>query len=216
MSVGAMARRLLGSRFQPVGEFYRSLFMDIDKIAGFLAAQLPADARCVEVGGGDGMLTNAILQRRPDVHMTMIDVAAEIGAFLDPGLRDRVEMRADTSVNYLARAAPPLDAIIIADVVHHVPAMERQSFFANVRRLCLASGCRVLLVKDVEPGTPRGYLSLLSDWYVTGDRGVSLVPSRAMAALMRQSLAGMLAADIATVTPDPPNYCLVARLQARG
>jgi|tagenome__1003787_1003787.scaffolds.fasta_scaffold20958680_5 hypothetical protein len=215
MSAGTIARKLLGARFQPVGELYRSIFVDVDKIARFWAGHLPAGARCIEIGGGDGMMANALLRRRPDLSITMADVAQSVGAFLEERFAARTHVRPRTTVADLARETPRAEAIIIADVVHHVPAGGRESFFSDVRALCRASGCELLLIKDVEPGTLRGVLSLLSDRYVTGDREVSLLSTAEMVELVERALGGMLG-ELSTATPDAANYCIVANLKPEG
>jgi len=213
MTPGALARRLLGSRFRAVGEVYRRVFVDLNKVADAMAAELPPGARCLDVGGGDGALAEVLLRRRPDLRITLIDLAADVGGFLSPAARERVEIRPATPLSELTAEGRAFDAVILADVMHHVPVDARAGFLGDLRAFCAASGCRLLIVKDVEPGGVRARLSYLSDHFITGDRNVSLIAAATVRARLEATLGGELL-SVETTVPDAPNYCLVARLKA--
>jgi 2-polyprenyl-6-hydroxyphenyl methylase/3-demethylubiquinone-9 3-methyltransferase len=209
---GAVARKLLGPRFKTVGEFYRAVFVDLHAVAAAMDTQLPPGARCLDVGGGDGALADILLRRRADLRMTMIDLAPEIGGFLGDDVRDRVVVRPATALSRVTEEGGRFDALILADVMHPVPREARPGFLADLRAFCETSGCRLLILKDVEPGGLRARLSYLSDHHVTGDKGVSLIGAGALEAQLRAALGSQIEA-VEHGRPDPPNYCLTVRLR---
>ena len=79
-SPGQIARKLLGPAFKPVGEVYRRLFVNLERIVDVLERELPREATVLDIGGGDGALIDRLLFRRPDVKVTMCDIAPAIGA----------------------------------------------------------------------------------------------------------------------------------------
>ena len=65
MTPGQMVRRILGPRLFPiVGDFYRSLFVNLEKVVDSFPA-IPAGGHVLEVGGGHGQLLNHVLGRFP-------------------------------------------------------------------------------------------------------------------------------------------------------
>ena len=212
MPLGQLARRILGTRFQPIGELYRAIFVDIGKVAEAVSRAIPSGAHCLDVGGGDGMLVDALLRLRPDIRVTMTDIAPEIGGFIAPERRNRVKLRPATSLAELAGETLRFHAVLIADVLHHVPPDARSGFLRDLVAICARSGSRILVVKDIEPGSLRSVLSVLSDKYVTGDRAVSLVASPELRARLQDAFGPQRIAGFEVTYPDPPNYCAVARL----
>jgi len=65
------------------------------------------------------------------------------------------------------------------------------------------TGCRWVLIKDIQPGGLRARLAELGDHYITGDRQVRQLPPEAIL------LPGFERTELAM--PDDPNYCLVLR-----
>lgn len=200
---GQIARRLLGRHFRPIGDLYRRVFVNIDRIVAFLAAELPAGASILDIGGGDGAVVDQLLVRRPDLSITMCDLAPAIGAFLSDERREKVRLLAATAFTDVEGS---FDVVTIADVVHHVPVDQRDSFFASLAASCRRWGTCKIVVKDIEPGSWRAGLSLLSDWYVTGDRHVVLF---SRADLAEQAQRHFPQAKRVSAMPDWPNYAEV-------
>jgi len=198
MTPGQLARRFLGPAFQPVGEFYRQIFVDMAKVAVWIEGYLPPDAHVLDVGGGDGYLVNLLLDRRSDIRVTMSDIAPTIGTFISKANSNRVELLAGTDAS---KVRGRFDALTVADVLHHVPRAEREKFFAMLGDTAHRTGSSKILVKDIRPGNIRARLSLWSDLYVTGDKAVSLVTEdEILIPGFRCTVSAM---------PDYPNYCLL-------
>jgi len=194
---GQIVRRLLGPAFPPVGEAYRRIFVDMARVADWMASRLPENARVLDVGGGDGYAVQLLLNRRNDIAVTMTDVAANVGSFIRADCAHRVTLQPATDA---ATLSGPFDAITLADVVHHVPVAQREGFLAMLGELGTRCGARRIIVKDIRPQGLRAWLALVSDLYVTGDRTVVQLPEEAMV------LPGWTCVE--TAMPDFPNYCL--------
>jgi SAM-dependent methyltransferase len=203
MTVGRFARKILGPAFLPIGQAYRRIFVDMPKIVEVLAENLPCNAHVLDVGGGDGYVTNLLLEKRPDITFTMIDLAGEIGGFISTTNLERVALRPRTDLRDLSGA---FDALIMTDVLHHIPRDNRNAFLKHVSEASYRIGCNLILIKDIEPGHFRAFLSLLSDLLITGDSAVSLVRAHDI------QIPGFDVEWIAYT--DTPNYCIRFRRQS--
>jgi hypothetical protein len=212
MSPGQLARRLLGPRlFAPVGRAYRALFVDLEQVVDSFPP-LPPEGHVLEVGGGDGELLNVLLARHPRLQATLLDPRPDAGGGLLPGLRGRVRVLAATSLaGYLTLPDRPrnVDLVVLADVVHHVPAAERPDFLAQLGSLLHQQPAPPLVIKDVRRGGWRGRLSELSDRFVSGDRQARFLLEEEMEALVTANIPGVSGRRTALHARNPPNYCLV-------
>lgn len=211
MSPGRFVRNLLGDRHARVaGRWYRAIFVDMGKASAAIAAELPAGAQVLDVGGGDGQPLNCLLELRSDVRVTTIDVAAGVGRWIEARHLDRVTRIDSTSLQaYLASGRPLPDVLLLSDVMHHVPVSGRDAFLAGVAELVQRAPRLRIIVKDVEPGHWRATLGWLSDRYVTGDREVELISRNELIDAMRGACAGIRHRETALFAIDPPNYALV-------
>ena len=211
MSVGALARKVLGPRWFPrVAAGYRSLFVSVEKVADSVPA-LPPRAEILDVGGGDGAVLNALLRRLEDPRATMIDIGTRIGGALDGEWARRVRLLPGVSLRQYGEMehAPP-DLIVVSDVLHHVPPAERTQLFVDLRDF-VAGRRTILFVKDVEPGSWRAGLGYLADRYVSGDRGVSLISEKTVGSLLAEAFPDAAVSPTNLSERDPPNYALVCR-----
>jgi hypothetical protein len=206
---GALVRRLLGDRlFSHVVERYRSVFVNLDEVAACIPT-LPAGAEILDVGGGDGALLDRLLRIQPHVRATLVDQSPRVGLSLDERHRERVRLLASRAVSECAAVGvPPPQAIVISDVLHHVPPGQRLGFLREVAEFGQASA-RFVAIKEVAPEGWRARLGLLSDWYVTGDRHVELIAPEELVPLVLEAFPGFVARPTRLLERDAPNYCIV-------
>lgn len=211
MSPGRLARSLLGDRHSRIaGRWYRAIFVDMGEASTAIAAEIPPGAHVLDVGGGDGEPLNRLLELRADVRITTIDVAPGVGRWIQARHLDRVTRIDSTSLQaYLASGRPLPDVLLLSDVIHHVPAAERDAFLAVVAEALQRAPHLRIIVKDVEPGHWRATLGRLSDRYVTGDRHVQLVSRSELVDAMRRACAGIRHHETGLFGIDPPNYAVV-------
>ena len=209
MKLGPLIRRFLPQAVEVgLAKAYRSVFVDLDKVARHLSLALPKNANVLDIGGGDGDLLNRLFALRPDIRVTMVDIAASVGRFVQQRYGDRVRLEPGTTIqdHVLALATPEdkYDAAIIIDVMHHIPMAQREAFLRAVHNALVTGG--TLLVKDVEPGYFRAKLGCLCDRYISGDRGVTLVPADEVSALVSRIAPGCVALETGLFSEDRPNY----------
>lgn len=167
MALGPRIRAALGPLEEPIGRVYRGYFVDLARLAEEIRADGPADA-VLEVGCGEGSLTEQIAKCFPQSAITGIDVTPRVGR-LYRGDPTRAVFR-QASVEQIAEsAAAAYDVVVLADVLHHVSRENHQPLLQGIRRV-LRPGGR-LVVKEWEriPGVPHA-LAWLGDRFLTGDR----------------------------------------------
>ena len=132
----------------------------IERIAATLAPLLPANARVLDVGSGDGHLAAQILAARPDLEIVGIDVLARPRAFIPVELFDGQTIPfADSS----------FDAVMFVDVLHHTD--DPSVLLREARRVSRDS----VLIKDHYNDGVGAHLTLrLMDWVGNAPHGVRL------------------------------------------
>ena len=213
MSVGSAIRRLLGTRLaRRAGRWYRAVYVDLDKMAFALAEVVPRNAHLLDIGGGDGQPLNHLLALRSDLRVTTIDPAPVVGEWIEAQYLCRcTRLPGTTLADYLASTRASPDAILIADVMHHIPETARESFIKSVSVLLERVPELQIILKDVEPGYWRASLGFLSDRYITGDRNVSLISSDRATKLFEGVLGPLDRNDTNLFKTDKPNYAIVLR-----
>jgi 2-polyprenyl-3-methyl-5-hydroxy-6-metoxy-1,4-benzoquinol methylase len=206
MKIGPAFRRLLPARLErTVAGLYRAVFVDLRRVARTLAPHLPTNARVLDVGGGDGELLNTLFALRPDLHVTMVDVSASVGKFVQPQHHAKIKLLPRTFIeNHLADSAGRYDAAVVSDVLHHIPVSLRASFLANVQKALGPQGR--LFVKDIEPGHAISKLSLFSDKYVSGDKQVALISRDELTRLATSILPSHTSTELGLLAQNSPNY----------
>ena len=132
----------------------------VDRLADALASRLPADATVLDIGCGDGSIAHAVLERRPDLSITGVDVLVR------PATRIPV---IDYDGSTLPFPDDCFDAVSLVDVVHHTDDPQRLlSEAARVSR-------DLVLIKD---HVAEGFLAeptlKLMDWIGNARHGVRL------------------------------------------
>ncbi|HEX9573555.1 MAG TPA: class I SAM-dependent methyltransferase [Myxococcales bacterium] len=167
MPLGPRIRAVLGPLEVPIGRLYRGYFVDLAQLAEEIRIGGPADA-VLEVGCGEGSLTEEIARCFPQSAITGIDITPRIGR-LYRGHPARTAFR-QASVQQIAESAPAAyDVVVLADVLHHVTPEERAPLLQGIRRVLRPGGRFVLKEWERIPGIPHA-LAWLSDRFLTGDR----------------------------------------------
>ena len=185
------------------------MFIDWQRVCSTLPA-LPEGSHLLDVGGGDGEPLNHLLQRFEHVSVTMIDIGLNIGMGLEPSLRNRVEILAGTTLRqYTAMKKRPVDFVLLCDVIHHIPMLERDTFFSDLKdAIDRHTG---LIIKEIEPGFFRSTLASLTDRYLSGDRRASLISRQDLLMLVRRYFPTHHVLETGLFERDRPNYCLFSR-----
>ena len=167
MPIGPVVRRLFGWHERFISELYRGIFVDLGDLVASIREYAQSPTTILEIGCGDGMVTERIVHTFPDAAVTGIDICTQPGR-LYLGDRSRVRFLR-LSAQDLATEHTRYQLVIIADVLHHVPYPEWADFLSTARCLVAAGG--TLVIKDwVRQRTPAYLLGYLSDRFVTGDR----------------------------------------------
>ena len=202
MSVGTLARKLLGKRFHSVAKRYRAVFVSLDAVAKTVSKYLPEGALVLDVGGGDGAPLNHLLNGRPDLRIIMLDVASSVGNAVEERFANRVSRQARTELAEYDGARP--DAILLMDVVHHVPQPERHAFFRDLGALLDRHKVGRVIVKDVARGGIRSWVALMADRYISGDRQVHFYSIEELRRTLEQ-FGPVHETELYSL--DAPNYC---------
>ena len=208
VSIGPAVRRMLGPIEAPISSAYRSMFINVGDLGKAMTA-VPFGSRVLEVGVGDGMIASQIIGRRPDATVLGIDLAENPGSLFE-GDSERVEFRSISTSELLSEDPGTFDAIIIADVLHHVPPAIRPALLSDVSSLLADDG--VLLVKEtVVVKSPGYWMGRFSDRWITGDRNVSFLREEQLDKLIVDNVPGLVASGRSTVRPWKTNLLLVWR-----
>jgi hypothetical protein len=210
VALGRSIRRLLGPRLaRRVGRWYRSVYVDLAKEAAALSEAIPRDAHLLDIGGGDGEPLNHLLNLRPDLRVTTIDPGQSVGHWIEERFDQQVKRMPRTNLaEYLDRGNAIPDAILLADVMHHIPRAAREHFLGSVAMLLERMPNLRIVVKDVEPGSWRAILGYWSDLCITGDPDVNPISRQELAQLFRESLGPLHREDTNLFEVDRPNYAV--------
>ncbi|MGB6130777.1 MAG: class I SAM-dependent methyltransferase [Acidobacteriaceae bacterium] len=167
MPIGPLIRSIAGPWEHQLAELYRRIFVDLDDFARLLQSWVPQSRRILEVGCGEGAMTERLVRTYPLAAITAIDITPRIGR-LYQGDRSSVTFAQESVESVAARQAASFDLIVLADVLHHVPIPVRSSLLAAARQSLAPGGA--LVFKDwIVTRTPIHWLSNFSDTRLTGD-----------------------------------------------
>jgi SAM-dependent methyltransferase len=132
----------------------------VDVLARMLAGLIPADAHCLDVGSGDGLLARSIMDRRPDVRIEGIDVLARPDALIPVASFD------GKSLPY---GDASCEVVMVCDVLHHC-----EDPFALLQELCRVACARIIIKDHLREGLLAQTRLRLMDWVGNHRYGVAL------------------------------------------
>jgi hypothetical protein len=216
MSIGKLVRRVLGKRlFARLAHYYRRFFVDLKVAAEVITDHIPPKASILDIGGGDGALLNEFITLRPDVRITAVDIADEIGTAILEEHRLKVRLFPKTSTfDDHELFSENYDVVLLSDVMHHIPVDERIAF---IDQICLIFSEKpfILIIKDLEPGYFKTFLGFISDRYISGDRNTKFVSShdlKKMVGSRARKFDTCIITDLFNL--NPPNYCIIFHFEA--
>jgi SAM-dependent methyltransferase len=132
----------------------------IDRLATLLAERIPQGALVLDVGAGDGALAARLLELRPDLSISGVDVLARPRAAIAVKLFDG---------RRLPMEAAAVDVVVCIDVLHHAEdPLQLLSECGRVAR-------DVVIIKDhLREGFLAGPILRLMDWAGNARHGVRL------------------------------------------
>lgn len=208
MPIGPFVRGLFGSHERRISEAYRSIYLDVDALVASLKSWVPDAVNILEVGCGEGAVTERLVAAYPDATITGIDVTPRVGRlYAGPAERARF---VECTVQQLAAAEPGrYDFIILADVLHHVPDGIRQELLDAIREL-MAPGASFVFKEWARNRTPIYWIGYLSDRWITGDRIRYMTRDEARQRLARSFGGAALVAE-AHIAPWRNNLATLVR-----
>jgi 2-polyprenyl-6-hydroxyphenyl methylase/3-demethylubiquinone-9 3-methyltransferase len=168
MPIGPIVRRAFGPFEQQVTAAYRAVFVDLDAYVDAVRAWVPDAREILEVGCGEGAVTERLAAVYPNARITAIDITPRVGR-LYRGPADRVCFRQSPVQEVAAQEPGKFDLVMIADVMHHVPLGLRKDLLDAVR-ICLAPGGSMIFKEWERRQTPIHWITHALDRWVTGDR----------------------------------------------
>lgn len=208
MRPGPLIRRLFGPYERGVAEAYRRIFVDLDQFAELMCTWVPQAERVLEVGCGEGAMTERIARTYPTASVTAIDITPNLGR-LFRGPASNVKFCQETIADVAFRETASFDLVVLADVIHHVPADARVPLIRAIDQAMTPNGS--LLFKDwVVSATPIHWLCAMSDRYLTGDN-VAFCTMGDINALVTGTFGSRSIRRIETVRPWHNNVAVLVR-----
>jgi 2-polyprenyl-3-methyl-5-hydroxy-6-metoxy-1,4-benzoquinol methylase len=168
MNLGPFIRGLFGRYERRISEGYRSIYIDMDAFVDQMRQWKPNAKRILEVGCGEGAVTQRLRAAYPDAQITAIDITPRVGR-LYQGSLDGVRFIRCRVQEVAASESGQYDLVVLCDVLHHVPIDLRQDLLDAIRRAMALGG--TLVFKDWQRNyAPIHWLCYASDRWLTGDR----------------------------------------------
>lgn len=208
MPLGPALRRVFGPFEHQVAELYRSIYVDLDDYVAAVREWIPSATSILEIGCGEGAVTERLAVAYPDARITAIDITPRVGRlFRGPDSRVTFEQR---TVEEVAAESPgAFGMVMIADVIHHVPTDLRRSIFDAASR-ALAPGGALIFKEWERTRTPIHWMCLASDRWITGDK-VSFLSREEARALVAQSFTPAAVLAERRVAPWRNNLMMLVR-----
>jgi 2-polyprenyl-3-methyl-5-hydroxy-6-metoxy-1,4-benzoquinol methylase len=208
MAIGPLIRGMFGPYEHRISEIYRSIFIDIDDLAKRLHHWSPTARQILEVGCGEGAVTERLRAAYPDAEITAIDITPRVGR-LYRGSPEAVRFLQCPVQDVAAVEPGKYDLVVLSDVLHHVPETLRQGLFDAIRTTLAPNG--VFVFKDWEPSfSPIHWLCYAGDRWLTGDR-VRYMRRAEMRERLAKSFGQTALVGEARITPRWNNLAILVR-----
>jgi 2-polyprenyl-6-hydroxyphenyl methylase/3-demethylubiquinone-9 3-methyltransferase len=197
---------LFGPYERGAAEAYRRIFIDLDDFVARTEAWVPEPRRILEVGCGEGAVTERLARAFPTATITATDITPAVGR-LYRGPAARVNF-IQGPVERVAENAPrSFDLVVLSDVLHHVPPVQRHALLSAIDRAMAPGGS--LIFKDWAPSVhPIHWLCGFADRYITGD-DVDFCTKPELAALLTEVFGAGAIRDEAAVRPWANNVAFL-------
>ena len=167
MPIGPAVRKMFGRHERAIAALYRSIYIDLDSYIEVISNWVSSPTRILEVGAGEGAVTERLARAFPDAEILAIDIVPSVGRLYE-GPKDRVRF-VEKTVQQVATESPgQFDFVILSDVIHHVPPGLRHEIIQSLRT-CVAPKGKVIFKDWGRSKTPIHLMCLASDKYLTGD-----------------------------------------------
>lgn len=207
MSVGTRVRRLLGPFEPPVARAYRQFFYRPESLVPHLQGRCtPLDV--LEIGCGEGLLTDVLAAAFPAARFTGIDIAGTPGRLYgrDPS---RATFLMESASALAARTPGRFDLVVVSDVMHHVALHERKGLLRDAARAARPGA--LLVLKDWER---RPSLVHALNWFsdrVISSSWASYLTVAELEALVMGALPGARILACPRLRPWVNNFALVVQ-----
>jgi len=204
MALGAFIRGLFGRHEHRVAEAYRRMFIDLDDLVSEIRLLRPDAGRILEVGCGEGAMTERLVTAFPRAELLAIDITPRLGRLYrgDPA---RATSRQVTVQGVAAERPGTFDLVLLCDVLHHVPPAARPDLLAAAKASLAPDG--VFILKEWAPTRSLvHWMCATSDRVLTGDDVAYLRPEEAEDLLAPAFGRGALRPGRRTIAPRRNNY----------
>ena len=208
MPIGPFVRQLFGRHEPAIVALYRSIYIDLNAYMRQIQDWVVAPQRILEIGAGEGAVTEKLAQAYPEAEILAIDITPSIGR-LYSGPRDKVIFAQKTVQEVAVEQPKGFDFVILSDVIHHVPPAIREEIVAALQA-CLAPKGWLVFKDWARTRTPIHWMCIASDRYLTGDDVSFLKPQEAEELIASRFGASAIAAR-ATIAPWRNNFALLVR-----
>ena len=213
MRPGPIITKLFGPYEHRVAEAYRRMFINLDDLAELMSTWVPQATRILEVGCGEGAMTERLTRMYPNASVTAIDITPKIGR-LYKGNRSKVTFSQEYVEDTARREPASFDLVVLVDVVHHVPVDARRSLMTAINHALAPNGS--LIFKEwVVSFSFAHWMCEASDRYLTGD-DVSYLTTSGIDALVTDSFGLGAIRESNTVRPWKNNLAALVQQSAQA
>jgi len=213
MRPGPLIRRLFGPYEHWAAEVFRGMFVNLDDFADLMKIWVPNAQRILEVGCGEGAMTERITRRYPNASVTAIDITPRLGR-LYRGDTSNVTFTQEYVEDVARREPASFDLIVLADVLHHVPVDARPSLM-NAIDQTIAPGGSFVFKEWAISSSPIDWICRGSDQYLSGDELSHLTPN-GVEAFLTDTFGADAIRRIETVPPWKNNLVALVQRSAQS